>query len=153
VKPEPTFYEEQSRQLSTFISILGITLSAIFSIGAMIGAMITMYAAVANRTPEIGTLRALGFSRRAISSAFVAEALALSLLGGLLGLSAAWLLRFVHISAVNFATFTEIAFGFSLSPMIVLQSLIFAMLMGFVGGVLPAIRAGRLRIVDALRAR
>jgi len=153
VTRETAYYAAQSEVLANFIRVLGLLVTAIFSLGAMIGAMITMYAAVANRTPEIGTLRALGFSRRAISSAFVAEALALSLLGGLLGLSAAWLLRFVHISAVNFATFTEIAFGFSLSPMIVLQSLIFAMLMGFVGGVLPAIRAGRLRIVDALRAR
>ncbi len=153
VTRETAYYAAQSEVLANFIRVLGLLVTAIFSLGAMIGAMITMYAAVANRTSEIGTLRALGFSRRAISSAFVAEALALSLLGGLLGLGAAWLLRFVHISAVNFATFTEIAFGFSLSPMIVLQSLLFAVLMGFVGGVLPAIRAGRLRIVDALRAR
>jgi ABC-type antimicrobial peptide transport system permease subunit len=153
VTRESAYYSAQSEVLANFIRVLGLLVTAIFSVGAMIGAMITMYAAVANRTPEIGTLRALGFSRRAISSAFVAEALALSLLGGLLGLGAAGLLRFVHISAVNFATFTEIAFGFSLSPMIILQSLMFAVLMGFVGGVLPAIRAGRLRIVDALRAR
>ncbi len=153
VTRETAYYAAQSEVLANFIRVLGLLVTAIFSLGAMIGAMITMYAAVANRTPEIGTLRALGFSRRAIWSAFVAEALALSLLGGLLGVGAAWLLGFVHISAVNFATFTEIAFGFSLSPMIVLQSLMFAVLMGFVGGVLPAIRAGRLRIVDALRAR
>jgi ABC-type antimicrobial peptide transport system permease subunit len=153
VTRETAYYSAQSEVLANFIRVLGLLVTAIFSLGAMIGAMITMYAAVANRTSEIGTLRALGFSRRAISSAFVAEALALSLLGGLLGVGTAWLLRFVHISAVNFATFTEIAFGFSLSPMIVLQSLLFAVLMGFVGGVLPAIRAGRLRIVDALRAR
>jgi ABC-type lipoprotein release transport system permease subunit len=79
VKPEPLFYEEQSRQLSTFISILGLTLSVIFSIGAMIGAMITMYAAVSNRTGEIGTLRALGFRRSSILAAFLIESVLLAL--------------------------------------------------------------------------
>jgi ABC-type antimicrobial peptide transport system permease subunit len=153
VTRESAYYAAQSEVLANFIRVLGLLVTAIFSLGAMIGAMITMYAAVSNRTSEIGTLRALGFSRRAIWSAFVVEALALSLLGGAVGLCAAWLLRFVHISAVNFATFTEIAFGFALSPLVVAQSLTFALLMGFVGGVLPAIRAGRLRIVDALRAR
>jgi ABC-type antimicrobial peptide transport system permease subunit len=151
VTRESAYYAAQSEVLGNFIRVLGLLVTTIFSVGATIGAMITMYAAVANRTPEIGTLRALGFSRRAIWSAFVAEALALSLLGGALGVGSAWFLGFVHISAVNFSTFTEIAFGFSLSPMIVMQSLGFALLMGFVGGVLPAIRAGRLRIVDALR--
>jgi ABC-type antimicrobial peptide transport system permease subunit len=151
VTRESAYYAAQSEILANFIRVLGLLVTAIFSVGAVIGAMITMYAAVANRTPEVGALRALGFSRRAIWAAFVAEALALSLLGGAVGLCAAWSLQFVQISAVNFATFTEIAFGFSLSPMIILQSLVFAALMGFVGGVLPAIRAGRLRIVDALR--
>jgi ABC-type antimicrobial peptide transport system permease subunit len=151
VTRESSYYAAQSEILANFIRVLGLLVTAIFSVGAVIGAMITMYAAVANRTPEVGALRALGFSRRAIWTAFVAEALALSLLGGVMGLGAAWLLQFVQISAVNFATFTEIAFGFSLSPAIVLQSLVFAASMGFVGGVLPAIRAGRLRIVDALR--
>jgi ABC-type antimicrobial peptide transport system permease subunit len=150
---ESAYYAAQSEVLANFIRVLGLLVTAIFSLGAIIGAMITMYAAVSNRTSEIGTLRALGFSRGAIWSAFVVEALALSLLGGTVGLGAAWLLRFVHISAVNFATFTEIAFGFALSPLVVAQSLSFALLMGFVGGVLPAMRAGRLRIVDALRAR
>ncbi|MFZ5862937.1 MAG: ABC transporter permease [Nitrospirota bacterium] len=153
VARESAYYAAQSEVLANFIRVLGLLVTAIFSLGAMIGAMITMYAAVSNRTSEIGTLRALGFSRRAIWSAFVVEALALSLLGGAAGLGAAWFLRFVHISAVNFSTFTEIAFGFALSPLVVAQSLAFALLMGFVGGVLPAMRAGRLRIVDALRAR
>ncbi|MEO5657068.1 MAG: FtsX-like permease family protein, partial [Nitrospiria bacterium] len=130
---------------------LGLLVTVIFSLGAMIGAMITMYAAVANRTQEIGTLRALGFGRGAVWSAFVIESLALSLFSGLLGVAAAFGLSFITISAVNFATFTEIAFGFVLSPTIVAQSLLFSLMMGLVGGVLPAIRAGRLGIVDALR--
>lgn len=151
VKREIDYYAAQSEILANFIRVLGVLVTVIFSFGAVIGAMITMYAAVSNRTQEIGTLRALGFGRRAVWGAFVIEALALSLLGGLVGVGTASLLQFIDISAVNFATFTEIAFGFSLSAPIVLQSLLFALLMGFVGGVLPAIRASRLRIVEALR--
>ena len=152
VKRERQFYEEQSAALSGFISILGLTLSVIFSIGAMIGAMITMYAAVAGRTGEIGALRALGFRRRAILAAFLAEALALAALGWALGLAAASLMQLVHISTMNWQSFGELAFSFTLTPKIVLQSLAFAAVMGFAGGVLPALRAARLKIVDALRA-
>src|SRR5262245_3450296 len=152
VKRERQFYEEQSAALSGFISILGLTLSVIFSIGAMIGAMITMYAAVAGRTGEIGALRALGFRRRAILAAFLAEALLLSGLGWIFGLAAASAMQFVHISTMNWQSFGELAFSFTLTPKIVLQSLAFAAVMGLAGGVLPALRAARLRIVDALRA-
>ena len=152
VKRERQFYEEQSAALSTFISILGLTLSVIFSLGAMIGAAITMYAAVANRTNEIGALRALGFRRRAILAAFLAEALALAGLGWALGLGLASLMQLVHISTMNWQSFSELAFSFTLTPKIVLQSLAFAAVMGFAGGVLPALRASRLKIVDALRA-
>ncbi|HWM41612.1 MAG TPA: ABC transporter permease [Burkholderiales bacterium] len=152
VKRERQFYEEQSAALSTFISILGLTLSVIFSLGAMIGAAITMYAAVANRTGEIGALRALGFRRRAILAAFLAEALALAGLGWALGLGLASLMQLVHISTMNWQSFSELAFSFTLTPKIVVQSLAFAAVMGFAGGVLPALRASRLKIVDALRA-
>jgi ABC-type antimicrobial peptide transport system permease subunit len=151
VKREIDYYSAQSEMFSTFIRVVGLLVTVIFSLGAVVGAMITMYAAVSNRTQEIGALRALGFGRGSVWIAFVVEALALSLLGGLLGVGAAALLQFVSISAVNFATFTEIAFGFTLSAGIVVQSLCFAALMGFVGGVLPAIRASRLKIVEALR--
>ena len=152
VKRERQFYEEQSAALSGFISILGLTLSVIFSIGAMIGAMITMYAAVASRTGEIGALRALGFRRRAILAAFLAEAMLLAALGWVFGLALASLMQLVHISTMNWQSFSELAFSFTLTPKIVLQSLVFAMVMGLAGGVLPALRAARLRIVDALRA-
>jgi putative ABC transport system permease protein len=152
VKRERQFYEEQSAALSGFISILGLTLSVIFSIGAMIGAMITMYAAVAGRTGEIGALRALGFRRRAILAAFLAEALLLAGLGWILGLGAASVMQLVHISTMNWQSFGELAFSFTLTPKIVLQSLVFSLVMGLAGGVLPALRAARLRIVDALRA-
>jgi len=152
VKRERQFYEEQSAALSGFISILGLTLSVIFSIGAMIGAMITMYAAVAGRTGEIGALRALGFRRRAILAAFLAEALLLAGLGWIFGLGAASVMQLVHISTMNWQSFGELAFSFTLTPKIVLQSLVFSLVMGLAGGVLPALRAARLRIVDALRA-
>jgi putative ABC transport system permease protein len=151
-KLERQFYEDQSRSLSNFISILGIALSVIFSLGATIGAAITMYAAVATRTGEIGTLRALGFARRSILAGFLIEALLLSLVGGIAGLLAASLLQAVTISTTNFQSFSELAFSFALTPPIVVQSLLFALFMGFVGGVLPAIKAARMKIVDALRA-
>ena len=151
-KLERQFYEDQSRSLSNFISILGIALSVIFSLGATIGAAITMYAAVATRTGEIGTLRALGFARRSILAGFLVEALLLSLVGGIAGLLAASLLQAVTISTTNFQSFSELAFSFALTPPIVVQSLLFALFMGFVGGVLPAIKAARMKIVDALRA-
>lgn len=151
-KRETVFYAEQSEMLANFIRILGLTLSVIFSFGAIIGAMITMYAAVANRTAEIGTLRALGFQRRSILAAFLVEALFLSLLGGVLGLALASSMQLVSVSTMNWQSFAEIAFRFSLTPRIAIQSLAFAAVMGLLGGVLPAARAARLKIVDALRA-
>ena len=152
VKRERRFYEEQSEVLSNFIRILGITLSVIFSVGAMIGAMITMYAAVANRTAEIGSLRALGFRRGAILVAFLGEALCLAALGWAVGLALASLMTLVRISTMNWQSFSELAFSFTLTPVIVAQSFAFALAMGLAGGVLPALRAARLKIVDALRA-
>jgi putative ABC transport system permease protein len=151
-KRERRFYAEQSEALSKFISYLGTSISIIFSIGAVIGAAITMYASVASRTGEIGTLRALGFSRGAILVAFLGEALLLGLVGGIVGLLAASVMQATSISTTNFQTFAEIAFSFTLTPGIVIASLVFALAMGFVGGFLPAARAARMKIVDALRA-
>jgi len=114
--------------------------------------MITMYASVAARTGEIGTLRALGFSRTAILIAFLVEALLLGLAGGIVGLVGASFMQAISISTMNFQTFAELAFSFALTPGIVVASLGFALAMGFVGGFLPAARAARMKIVDALRA-
>jgi putative ABC transport system permease protein len=149
---ERRYYEDQSRQMSDFIRILGLTLSVIFSLGAMIGAAITMYASVASRTAEIGTLRALGFARRSILTAFLLESTLLALAGGLAGLAAASTLQTVRISTTNFQTFSELAFSFELTPGVVVRSIVFALVMGLAGGVLPAAKAARMRIVDALRA-
>jgi ABC-type antimicrobial peptide transport system permease subunit len=152
VKSERKFFEEQSEMMATFIRVLGLFITIIFSTGATIGAMITMYGAVASRTVEIGTLRALGFQRRSILAAFIGEALAISLLGAGLGLALASTLQFVTISTLNFASFAELAFSFALSPSIVGWSIAFALAMGILGGFLPALRAARLNIVTALRA-
>ena len=152
VKAEREFFEDQSKALSNFISYLGLTLSVIFSVGAMIGAMITMYAAVANRTGEIGTLRALGFRRTSILATFLLEAVLLGIVGGIAGLMLASLMQFIHISTLNWQSFSELAFSFTLTPRIIVTSMLFAVLMGVVGGFLPAVRAARLSIVDALRA-
>lgn len=151
-KREKTFYEEQSQGMAIFIRVLGLIITIIFSAGAMIGAMITMYAAVANRTVEIGTLRALGFQRRSILAAFLIEALFLSLIGGSIGLVIAAFLEFVSFSTTNFSSFTELAFGFHLTPEIVVSTLLFSLFMGLIGGFLPAVRASRLNIISALRA-
>ena len=151
-KREKKFFEEQSEMMATFIRILGIFITVIFSTGAMIGAMITMYGAVANRTVEIGTLRALGFFRRSILIAFLAEALVLSLAGGMIGLAFASVLQFFTISTLNFGSFSELAFAFTLSPRIVATALGFSLSMGFIGGFLPALRAARLDIIASLRA-
>jgi len=151
-KPERVFYAEQSEALATFIRLLGTALAAIFSIGAMVGAMITMFAAVAARTAEIGTLRALGFRRRAVLLAFLGESLLLATLGGVLGLAGASAMQAVDISTTNFQTFAELAFRFVLTPSIALQSMAFALAMGVVGGFVPAWRAARLEIADCLRA-
>ena len=151
-KRELRFYAEQSEALATFIGILGTSLAVIFSIGATVGAMITMFGSVASRVGEIGTLRALGFRRGAVLGAFLAEALLLSLVGGAFGLLAASGMQAVDVSTTNFATFSELAFQFTLTAAIAAQAMLFALAMGVVGGFIPAWRAARLRIVDCLRA-
>jgi len=149
---ETRYYEEQSEMMAKFLRILGISLTVIFSLGAIIGAIITMYAAVANRTAEIGTLRALGFPRRSILWAFLAESLLIGLVGGIAGLFFASFLQFFTISTMNFQTFSELAFNFSLTLPIAWRAILFSLIMGFIGGVLPAFRAARMNIVAALRS-
>lgn len=151
-KLETKYYLDQSEAMAKFLRILGLALTIIFSLGAVIGAMITMYAAVANRVTEIGTLRALGFQRWSILAAFVLESLFLGLLGGILGVFAASFMQLITISTMNWQSFAELAFSFTLTPGIVAWSLVFSLGMGLVGGFLPALRAARMGIVDSLRA-
>jgi len=150
-KRETVYYKEQSEAMATFLRILGLSLTIVFSIGAVVGAMITMYAAVATRTGEIGTLRALGFRQGTILTAFLLESLLLGTIGGCTGLFFASFLQFLTVSTTNFQTFSELAFSFTLTPGIVIKSLSFSLIMGFAGGVLPAFRASRMNIITALR--
>lgn len=152
IKREKQYYEDQSAFMSTFIKGLGLAITIIFSFGAMIGAAITMYAAVANRTVEIGTLRSLGFRRRSILTAFLFESILLSLMGGIIGLVLASFMQTITISTTNFQSFSELAFGFALSTGTIVWSMVFSIIMGIVGGFFPAVRAARLNIVNALRA-
>lgn len=151
-KREQRFYAEQSESLANFIRILGLALAVIFSVGAVVGATITMFGSVASRVGEIGTLRALGFRRGAVLLAFLIEAMLLAGAGGVLGIAAATFMQAVNVSTTNFATFSEIAFRFTMTPAIVAQSIVFALFMGLVGGFVPAWRAARMKIVDCLRA-
>jgi putative ABC transport system permease protein len=148
---EPTYYEKQSEGTSIFIRALGTLVAVFFSLGAMIGAAITMYAAVANRQREIGTLRALGFSRTSILVSFVLESLFLALGGGALGLLGALAMGSVSFSMINFASWSEIVFTFDPTPPILVTSFVFAGAMGFFGGFFPAVRAAKVSPIAAMR--
>jgi putative ABC transport system permease protein len=152
VRREVEFYEAQSARLADFIRLLGLVLTAIFGLGAVLGAMITMYAQVGTRINEIGTMRALGFQRRHILMAFLLEAGLLGILGWIIGMLPASLLNFITLSTINWSSFAEITFRFTLTPGILLKSLAFGLGMGLVGGLLPSLKAARLPLIDALRA-
>ncbi|MGZ3422756.1 MAG: ABC transporter permease [Polyangiales bacterium] len=148
---ETEYLEKQSEGTATFIGVLGTLISVFFSIGAMIGAMITMYAAVANRQREIGTLRALGFSRRSILASFLLESVTLALVGGVVGAGASMMMGFVKFSMMNFASWSEIVFSFEPTPRVIVSALVFAGAMGLFGGFFPAIRAARVSPIKAIR--
>jgi len=122
------------------------------AVGAAFAGMNTMYAAVARRTKEIGTLRVLGFSRLSILTAFVLESVVIAILGVGIGIVLALPLNFVSTGTSNFTNFSEIAFNFRVTPDLMLMALIFGVAIGFLGSLLPSIRASRYKIVDALRA-
>jgi putative ABC transport system permease protein len=151
VMRESRYYEKQSAQTGDFLLYMGITIAVFFSIGAMIGAMITMYGAVAQRRREIGTLRALGFSRLAVMFSFLFEAVVLAFFGGLIGIAATVPMSLVELSVVNFATFSEVVFSFDLSPKVILTALLSGCGMGVLGGFFPAYRAARVSPVEAMR--
>jgi len=148
---EQDYYAEQSQAMTTVIRVFGTFVTLILSIGAVFGAMNTMYAAVAYRTREIGTLRALGFSRFRIVTAFLAESIALALVGGILGCILALPVHGLSTGTTNFASFSEVAFKFRITPALLAGGLFFSAVMGAVGGLLPAIRAARIPIARALR--
>jgi len=148
---EPKYLEKQSEGLSVFIGAMGGLIAVFFSVGAMIGATITMYAAVANRQREIGTLRALGFSRSSILVSFLFESILLAGLGGVAGLVAALAMGSVKFSMMNFASWSEIVFTFEPTAQVLGTALFFALGMGLVGGFFPALRAARVSPVTAMR--
>lgn len=148
---EGAYYEKQSQGTSTFISVMGGVIAFFFAVGAMIGAMITMYSAVANRKREIGTLRALGFGKTTIMISFLIESVLLSLIGGAIGAAASLAMSLVRFSMVNFQSWSEIVFTFDPTPGIILGSLAFAGAMGFLGGLFPAVNAARMPLIQALK--
>ena len=154
-KTEKTYYEEQM-VTGAPIKILAIIVGIFTAVGAAFGAMNTMYAQVSSRIREIGTLRAIGFSRRSVLASFVLEALVLCLAGGLIGTLAAYALFNVVVTkptgTMNFRTFSEVLFNFRLTPPLILGGIAFSLAMGLLGGFFPAFRAARLKITTALRA-
>lgn len=150
--PERTFYEDQQGIASGALKGLAVFIALIMAVGAGFAGMNTMYAAVARRTKEIGTLRVLGFGRISILIAFLLESVAIALIGALIGIVLALPLNFVSTGTSNWATFSEIAFNFRVTTDLMIIALIFGAIIGFIGSLLPSIRAARFRIVDALRA-
>jgi putative ABC transport system permease protein len=149
---ERVFYEDQQGTASGALKGLAVFISFIMAVGAGFAGMNTMYAAVARRTKEIGTLRVLGFSRFSILVAFLLESVAIALIGAAIGIVLALPLNFISTGTSNWVTFSEIAFNFRVTADLMLFALIFGAVIGFVGSLLPSIRASRFKIVDALRA-
>jgi putative ABC transport system permease protein len=149
---EPTYYANQSESTTMFLSVVGWLISFFFIVAGIIGAFITMNTAVAHRTREIGTMRALGFSRIAILASFTMEILVLALFSAVIGIGLAALLGAVTFQVVNAQTWSTIIFTFQMTPAVVVTSLMFGGLTGLLGGIIPAFRASRLRPIDALRA-
>ncbi len=148
---EDEYYAAQSRVLTTLITVLGTIVALIMGIGAVIGALNTMYSAVAERSREIATLRAIGFGGGSITVSFIFEALLIALIGGAIGCLAVIPLNGVTTSTMNMQTFSHLAFGFRITPPLLGIGLLFALLMGFVGGVPPAVRAATRPVASALR--
>jgi len=148
---ERKYYDDQAGPLAKILRQLATFVAIIMGVGAVFGAMNTMYAIVAARTREIGTLRALGFSRRAILFSFVLESVTLALAGGAIGCLLAFPMNGYSTGTGQTQSFSEIAFAFRITPEIVTTALIFAVGMGVIGGLLPAFRAARLPITSALR--
>lgn len=149
--PEQAFYEEQQGAVSGVLKVLAYFIALIMAVGAGFAGMNTMYAAVARRTTEIGTLRVLGFGRLSILIAFVLESIVIALIGAAIGILFALPLNFVSTGTANFVTFSELAFNFRVTGDLMIAALIFGALIGFLGALLPSIRAARLKIVNALR--
>ncbi len=151
VSREVEYYDKQSRTLTVLITTLGGIVAFIMGIGAIFGALNTMYSAVAERSREIATLRALGFGAGPVVVSFTIEALLISFIGGVLGCIAVLPLNGLTTGAMNWQTFSHLAFAFKITPPLLIEGVIFALVMGFVGGIFPAVRAARQPVAPALR--
>ncbi len=154
VKPvrQPEFYADQSATVTTFITRIGVFIAALMALGALFGALNTMYSAVSARTREIATLRALGFGSLPIVFSVMIESLAVALIGGALGAAAAYLaFDGYQASTMNFQTFSQVTFAFAVTQKLLINAIIWAAVIGLLGGLFPALRAARLPIASALR--
>ena len=151
VTREIDYYSKQSTRMTAMITILGGFVAAIMAIGAIFGALNTMYSAVAERGREIATMRALGFGSASVIVSFLFEALLISFVGGLVGCLAVLRLNGVTTGAMNWQTFSHLAFAFKITPVLLLQGIVFALAMGVLGGMPPAIRAASRPVAHALR--
>jgi putative ABC transport system permease protein len=152
VQRETDYYRKAAELTAGFLSAIGTIVAILFAIAAILGALITMNGAVAHRTKEIGTLRALGFSRFSILTSFLLEALFLAVISGAIGVALTSLLSFVEIRTMNFMTFSDIVIKFRLTPAIIVSALKVSIIMGLIGGIVPAIRAALVSPVEAMRA-
>jgi putative ABC transport system permease protein len=148
---EIDYYAKQSRQLTTLITVLGSIIAIVMGIGAVFGALNTMYSAVSERTREIATLRAIGFGSGSVVVSFVLESLCIAFVGGVLGCVVVLPLNGLTTGTINWQTFSHLAFAFRVTPGLLAMGLAFALLMGLIGGVPPAVRAARAQIASALR--
>lgn len=148
---EADFYADQSKMLGSMLQALAIMITGIMALGAVFGAINTMYAAVAARSPEIAVLLTLGFQPRSVLASFLLESALIALVGGVVGALIALPINGMVTSTTNWASFSEIAFSFRITPGLLLSGLVFAVVMGLIGGFFPARRAARLPVVQALR--
>jgi putative ABC transport system permease protein len=152
VMTEKEYYEEQSRVLTALVRNIGSVIAVLMGLGAVFAALNTMYSAVSARTREIATLRALGFGSSPVVTSVLAEAMLIGLIGGVIGMLISWFaFNGLRASTMNFATFSQITFAFMVTPKVLMQGLIYGLALGFIGGLLPSLRAARLPITTGLR--
>jgi putative ABC transport system permease protein len=149
--PEPKYYANQSRVVTTLITVLGTLVAAVMGLGAVIGALNTMYSAVSERAREIAVLRAIGFGGGAIVLSFFVESLVIAFVGGIVGCVAVLPVNGLTTGTINWQTFSHLAFAFRITPGLLMVGMVFALLMGAVGGLPPSIRAARANVAQALR--